>query len=173
MQRAWFVEGGKRGVRMSDVALTRGDLLLGDGVMLLRSPGHTAGNQTLFVNTDSGVWGVSECGTSADNWSPLDSKIRGLAATCRRQDLDVVINSNTPEQGAVQYTSMVMERTIVDRVKRAPAFVQMFPSSEVTPSALAPGLAPTLVHGGVSSGTVSARARRAAAPEAPAAHARG
>ena len=51
-----------------------------------------------------------------------------------------MLNANTPERGADQYTSMVLERTVVDRVKRAPAFVQMFPSSEVTPSALSPGL---------------------------------
>ena len=43
---------------------------------------------------------------------------------------------------------MVLERTIVDRVNRAPAFVQMFPSSEVTPSALSPGLKPTIASPG-------------------------
>src|SRR5262249_32124348 len=59
-QQAWFVRDGKRGVRTENVVLTDGDLLLGDGVMLLRTPGHTSGNQTLFLNTDSGVWGISE-----------------------------------------------------------------------------------------------------------------
>jgi hypothetical protein len=159
MQVAWFVKEGKTGVRTEQLMLTRHDLMLGDGVMLLRTPGHTTGNQTLFVNTSSGVWGVSECGTCADNWSPLESKIKGLAAFCRRQDLDVVINSNTPELGAQQYTSMVLERTIVDRVKKAPVFVQMFPSSEVTPSVLAPGLAPTWLHKEITSGEL-ARASR-------------
>ena len=79
--------------------------------MLLRTPGHTTGNQTLFVNTGAGVWGVSENGTAADNWSPLDSKIPGLPAICRKQDLDIVLNANTPENGADQYTSMVLEKT--------------------------------------------------------------
>jgi hypothetical protein len=157
-QRAWFVADGKRGVRKAKVALTEGDLALGDGVMLLRTPGHTSGNQTLFVHTSEGVWGVSENGTSADNWSPLDSKIAGLGAMCRRSELDVVVNANTPEGGAEQYTSMILERTLVDRVRRAPAFVQMFPSSEVTPSKLAPGIKPTLLHRAVTSGEV-ARAR--------------
>ena len=128
--------------------------MLGDGVMLLRTPGHTSGNQTLFLNTDSGVWGVSENGTCADNWSPMDSRIPGLRALCRRQDLDVVLNANTPERGADQYTSMVLERTVVDRVRRAPAFVQMFSSSEVTPSALSPGLKPTILHRAISQGQV-------------------
>jgi hypothetical protein len=75
--------------------------------------------------------------------------------------MDVVLNANTPELGAQQYTSMILERTIVDRVNRAPGFCQMFPSSEVTPSALAPGLTPTIVHGGLVYGEVArAESRR-------------
>ena len=161
-QRAWFVRDGKRGVRTDRVALVERDLSLGDGVALLRTPGHTRGNQTLFLNTAQGVWGISENGVCADSWSPLDSKIPGLAAACRRSDVDVVLNANTLEGGADQYTSMVLERTLVDRVRRAPAFVQMFPSSEVTPSKLAPGLAPTLLHRAVTSGDVARPARDAA-----------
>ena len=164
MQRAWFVADGKRRVRTENVVLTDGDLQLGDGVLLLSTPGHTSGNQTLFVNTSDGVWGCSENGTAADNWSPLESRIKGLAALCRRQDLDVVLNASTPELGATQYTSMILERTLVDRVNRAPGFVQMFPSSEVTPSPIAPGLSPTIVHGALSYGEVTHSEARAAAP---------
>ena len=66
----------------------------------------------------------------------------------------------------MQYTSMILERALVDRVRRAPAFAQMFPSSEVTPSVLAPGLAPTLLHRAVVSGELS-RAPNRLAPSAP------
>jgi len=169
-QRAWFVRDGKLNVRSENVLLTSTDLALGDGVMLLRTPGRTSGNQTLFLNTDTGVWGISENGTCADSWSPLDSRIRGLAFMCKKQDLDVVLNANTPELGSMQYTSMILERTIVDRVRRAPAFVQMFPSSEVTPSLLAPGLSPTLLHRAITHGEVCRPAARA--PRAPASAAR-
>jgi glyoxylase-like metal-dependent hydrolase (beta-lactamase superfamily II) len=170
-QKAWFVRDGKMGVRMNNLVLTAGDHMLGDGVMLLRTPGHTSGNQTLFINTESGVWGISENGTCADNWSPLESRIKGLAFLCKKQDLDVVLNANTPELGALQYTSMILERTIVDRVRRAPAFVQMFPSSEVTPSLIAPGLTPSLLHRAITDGEVArstraSSARTAAAPQA-------
>ncbi len=167
-QKAWFVRDGKIGVLRDKVVLTSGDHMLGDGVMLLRTPGHTSGNQTLFLNTESGVWGISENGTCADNWSPLESRIKGLAFLCKKQDLDVVLNANTPEYGALQYTSMILERTIVDRVRRAPAFVQMFPSSEVTPSLISPGLTPSLLHRAITHGEVARGARasssRAAAP---------
>ena len=160
MQRAWFVADGKRNVRTENLLLTDDDLALGDGVILLKTPGHTSGNQTLFVNTPDGVWGCSENGTCADNWSPLESKIKGLAALCRRQDMDLVLNANTPELGAQQYTSMLLERTLVDRVSRAPGFCQMFPSSEVTPSPLAPGLSPTILHKALSYGQIIQKSSR-------------
>ena len=32
--------------------------------MLIRTPGHTSGNQTLFIHTEQGVWGISENGTA-------------------------------------------------------------------------------------------------------------
>jgi glyoxylase-like metal-dependent hydrolase (beta-lactamase superfamily II) len=162
LQRPWFVPDGKRGVRTDRIVLTDGDIALGDGVMLVGTPGHTLGNQTLFVNTDSGVWGTSENGTSADAWSPLESNIRGLRAAARLLDREVVLNANTAELAARQYTSMILERTIVDRVKRAPGFAQMFPSSEIHPSVIAPGLAPTLIHKAISSGEIvrPARGRR-------------
>jgi hypothetical protein len=134
--------------------------------MLLRTPGHTSGNQTLFMNTEQGVWGISENGTCADNWSPHDSKIPGVAYTCKMQDLDLVVNSNTPEYGATQYTSMALERAIVDRVRRAPAFIQMFPSSEVTPTLTAALLTPTLLHKSLSFGEVARPSARASAAAA-------
>jgi hypothetical protein len=166
MQRAWFVADGKQGVNTEKVVLTDGDFELGDGVLLVRTPGHTSGNQTLFFNTSDGVWGTSENGTCADNWSPLESKIAGLPGMCRHQDLDVILNANTPELGATQYTSMVLEKTVVDRVNRAPGFCQMFPSSEVTPTPLALGLSPTIVHGGLVYGEVSRAEARQKASDA-------
>jgi hypothetical protein len=157
LQRAWFVRDGRLGVKTERIAFTSADLRLGDGAILMRTPGHTTGNQTLFVNTDGGVWGVSENGTAVDNWSPLDSKIPGLRSLCRKHDLEIVLNANTPECAADQYTSMVLEKTLASRLKRAPAFAQMLPSSEVTPSALSPGLRPTVLQRAITHGVVIAR----------------
>lgn len=159
MQRAWYVADGKAGVREENLALIDRDLVLGDGLMLLRTPGHTAGNQTLFFKTDRGVWGCSENGTCADNWSPRASRVAGVAAAARQGDLDVLLNANTPEAGADQYTAMTLEKLLVDRVPHAADFVQMFPSSEVTPGVLAPGLSPTYLHHQVEHGTVARKAQ--------------
>ena len=145
VQRAWYVAEGKIGVPMERVVLTDADLRLGDGVALVRSPGHTLGHQTLFAHHGDGVFGCSENGVSADAWTPYESRLPGLPAFARGYDLEVVRNANTLELGAEQYTSMMLEREIVDRVGEAPAFVRMFPSSEVTPSIMAPGVFPSRV----------------------------
>ena len=163
LQRAWYVREGKEGVGNENVLFTNGDIALGDGVMLLRTPGRAVGSQTLFLHTSAGVWGISANGACADSWSPLESKIAGLAATCHRLDVDVLPDASTPHDGALQYTSMILERTLADRVHRAPAFVQMLASSEVTPSLLAPGLTPTIVHEAITDGSVARPRLRASA----------
>lgn len=160
MQKAWFVPDGIDGVDMTRVALTDGDLALGDGVVLLRTPGHTAGNQTLFFKTDRGVWGCSENGTCADNWSPRSSQIPGVARAAKETGLDVILNGNTPEYGADQVTSMLIERALVDPVPHASDWVQMFPSSEATPAVIAPGLSPTYQHHGITHGTLTETPRK-------------
>lgn len=159
----WLHPEGKRDIITERIALTDGDYQLGDGVMLLRTPGRTSGHQTLFISTEHGLWGCGGNGALADAWSPLDSSVLGLANYCRVHDIDLVMNAGASDRGADQYTSMVLERIIADRVRRAPAFAQMFPSSEVTPSLIAPALRPTLLHRAITSGQVAIRATTAAA----------
>jgi hypothetical protein len=151
------VEEGKLGIPRERVVLTDADLVLGEGCLLLRTPGHTSGNQTLFAKASIGVFGCSENGTSADSWSPGESTIPGLRLAARQRDAEVILNCNTPEFAAEQYTSMIVERTIVDRVPDAPGFVQMFPSSEVEASWMAPGITPAMRFHERTSGTVALR----------------
>ena len=154
MQRAWFVPDGKKGVPENRVVLTDADLRLGDGLVLLRTKGHTSGNQTLFVHAEDGVFGSSENGTASDNWSPHHSRIPGMRRAAKQLDLEVILNANTPELAAEQYTSMLLERSVVDRVPGRPEFFQMFPSSEVTATVLAPYIRPTHSFFEMKSGTV-------------------
>lgn len=142
LQRPFFLANGKRGVREDNVVLTSGDLKLGDGVFLVRTPGHTPGHQTLFVKTARGVFGVSENGVCADNWAPEMSRIPGVATRSRTQELEVVLNLNAPSDGGDQYASMLLEKHVVDRVSDAPEVPQMFSSFEATASSLTPGIKP-------------------------------
>jgi len=154
VQRAWFVPDGKAGVPEDRVILTDADLRLGPGLVLLRTPGHSVGNQTLFVHGRDGVFGSCENGTSADNWAPHQSRIPGVRRYARLLDVEVLLNGNTPELCSEQYISMMLERAMVDRVPDRPEFFQMFPSSEVTPSLLAPHVRPTLIFGDMDFGDV-------------------
>jgi glyoxylase-like metal-dependent hydrolase (beta-lactamase superfamily II) len=154
MQRAWFIPDGKEDVPAARVVLIDHDLSLGEGLILLSTPGHTTGNQTLFAHTQDGVVGCSENGTCADNWAPHHSRLPGMQRAAKLFDLEVVPNANTLELGAEQYTSMLLERAVVDRVPERPEFFQMFPSSEVTASILAPHVRPTHTFGGIESGRV-------------------
>jgi hypothetical protein len=156
-QRAWFVPDGKRGVPGDRVVFTQHDLHLGDGALLLRTPGHTTGNQTIFVHGDRGVFGSSENGTSADSWAPHASRMSAVRRQAKDFQVDVIINSNTPELCGEQYVSMMLERAVVDRVPERPEFFQMLPSSEVIPHLIAPHVRPTHVFGAMDSGTVQAR----------------
>src|SRR4029077_10543552 len=60
LEYVWYVPQGCDGFPESRVVLLDGDTSLGRGVALVRTPGHTYGNHTIALNTDSGVWTISE-----------------------------------------------------------------------------------------------------------------
>ena len=154
-QRRFHQAWTYRDLDRSRVATFDGSLLLGHGVALLRTPGHTFGNTTLVVNTkDRGLLTSSENGISTDSYAPEHSKIPGVAAFAFRWDYEVVLNYNVPEFASWQYDAMVLEKLVADPVPDAPQFPQCVPSSELTRSRLAPGIAPTWEHGEL---TLSAR----------------
>jgi hypothetical protein len=153
-QRPWFLSDAIEGVARDRFLVTDDDLLLGEGVALIRTPGHTAGNWSLVINTDRGVWAVSENGVACDSYAPEASRIPGLRRFAAHHGVEVILNSNTLEGRNEQYTSMILEKALVDACPDNPAFHQHLSSSELTASLLTPGLSPTHAHGGVSSGSV-------------------
>jgi hypothetical protein len=169
LQVPWYLPDATAGVPADRIVVCNGDLLLGKGVALVRTPGHTAGNWSLVLNTaETGMWAVSENGIACDSYAPAASAIPGLRRWARRYGAEVVLNSNTLEMRNEQYTSMVLERELVDRAKDAPEFYQHFSSSELTPTPLTPGLSPTFRHRAITSGapraSVSRRASSSASP---------
>jgi len=79
-----------------------------------------------------------------------------------------VLNANTRDDGASQYTSMALEKIMVDAAKDADGFVQMYPSSQVRPSLLSPFLSPTHLHRALSYGKIAPREKSAARVKAAA-----
>lgn len=149
-QRPWYCPGGADGVRPERVVELDGSVVLGPGVMLVATPGHTEGNHSIVLSSALGVTVTSENGVCADSYAPAASRIPGLRAYARG-GMDIVLNGNTLERGLDQYLSMVVERTLAgpSRVEGMPNVLM---SSELTPSWYAPGLKAGLAFGDVSVG---------------------
>jgi hypothetical protein len=147
MQWAWYVPDGLEGAPDDRQVVLDGDVELGHGVALLRTPGHTDGNQTLVLNTPDGIWVTSENGVAADNWQPELSRIPGVRREAAFYRREVCMNANTLEDSIDQYDSMVKEKTIADPSRRDPRWRQVLPSSELVPWRRQWPVVPTFFHG--------------------------
>lgn len=157
MQRFWYVADCLRGVPADKLVVLEGDYLLGGGFAIVRTPGHTFGNHSLVMNTDRGLWTVSENGIAVECYAPEHSAISGLRQHARVADVEVILNANTREATLDQYTSMVLEKNLADPSPERPEFPQHFPSSELVKSRIAPGLSPTYSYGHITHGQVVTR----------------
>jgi glyoxylase-like metal-dependent hydrolase (beta-lactamase superfamily II) len=150
LQRPWYQPETYADLRPESLLPIDGDVQLGPGVAILATPGHTIGNQSLVLNTSTGIWASSENVIATECLTPELSRIPGLAKWAHAWDQEVVINANTIEATAQQFNSCVKEKLIVDRSTKDARFLQFFPSSELTRSRLAPGASPTFTHGAIT-----------------------
>src|SRR5690606_13957133 len=169
LQARWYVRDGLRGVPADRVIALDGDYLIGGGFALVRTPGHTEGNHSPVIHTDRGLWTVSENGVAPECYAPMASALPGLRRYARELETEFILNSNSRENTLDQYTSMALEKTLADPSQERPEFPQCFPSSEMVPSRLAPGLRPTFSHGLITWGEIRRPSRRAEAAASPAA----
>ncbi|MFL6238319.1 MAG: hypothetical protein ACJ735_02335 [Actinomycetes bacterium] len=149
LQRPWYQPETYADLRPEGLLTIDGDVLLGPGVAILATPGHTIGNQSLVLNTSTGIWASSENVIATECLTPEVSRIPGLSRWAHRWGQELIINANTIESTAEQYNSCVKEKLVVDRSATDARFLQFFPSSELTRSRLSPGAAPTFTHGGI------------------------
>lgn len=154
MQWAWYVGVDLSSVRLEAVVELDGDVELGPGVAVLRTPGHTDGNQSLVLRTPSGVWVSSENGVSLDNWQPDLSRIPGVRSFAASMGREVVLNANTLEDSIDQYDSMILEKALADRRPGTP-WLQVHPSSELAPLRRHWPLLPTYASAGITAGSVA------------------
>jgi hypothetical protein len=158
-QADWYCPRGLEGIDPERVVLLDGDVQLGDGVVLMRTPGHTEGNHSLVVRTDEGILVSSENGVGPDAYAPQASRIPGLARYARDTGMEVILNGNTLEGSIDQYLSMIQERDVAGRSPRNPDFWNVVSSSELASYWALPGIAPTFSFGDLAFGTPVAGAR--------------
>jgi hypothetical protein len=148
----WYCPHGTRGIDPAKVVLLDDDVLLGDGVALVRTPGHTMGNHSLVVHTAGGLFVSSENGVSPDNYAPLASRLGAVRAYAKNTGSEVVLNGNTQESSVEQYISMVQEKEMAGPSRQDPRFPNVTPSSELTPWWLFRGIEPSFTFGDLEFG---------------------
>lgn len=149
---AWYPEDGVAGIDPARLVFFEGAVRLGEGVVLVATPGHTQGNHSFALHTPQGVLVTSENGVCADNYAPLRSEIAGVRSYAEQSGSEVVLNGNTLEGTLDQYLSMIFERELAGPNQRQPEFYNVFPSSELTSYWAFPGVAPTFRFGEVRFG---------------------
>lgn len=152
IQRPWYQPETFVDVDPERLLVIDGDRLLGPGVAIIRTPGHAIGNQTLVLNTSTGIWALSENVIATECLTPEHSRIPGVSRRSSNWGQEMIINANTIESTATQYNSCILEKTLVDRSQPDERFLQFFPTSELTSSVLSPGTSPTFAHGSIAHG---------------------
>ena len=144
------------GIDESKLLVIDGSVLVAPGLALVRTPGHTLGNQTIVVNTPGrGILTSSENGIAVECYAPRHSKLPGVARFAEEWDYEVILNYNTPEFASWQYNAMVAEKLIADPIPGHPHLPQVVPSSELTTHRFAPGIKPLYQHGELTIGQLS------------------
>lgn len=156
-QADWYCPNGTRGIDPSRVVLLDGDVMLGDGLALIRTPGHTRGNHSLVAHTPDGVFVSSENGVSVDNFAPEKSAISAVRNYAKKTGVEIILNGNTQESSVDQYISMVQEKEMAGPSRRNPEFPNVLPSSEFAAWWLFRGIDPTFHIGDVEHGTLRRR----------------
>jgi hypothetical protein len=151
-QKDWYCPDGVKNIPLDRVIELQESVVLGGGVALLKTPGHTMGNHSLVVNTPKGVLVSSENGISPDSYSPLKSKIKELRDYARQTGSEVILNGNTQESSVEQYISMVIEKEVAGEFLENHDFYGVAPSSEFTSYWAFPGIQPSFEFGEMEMG---------------------
>lgn len=155
-QNQWFCPDGLRDIPANKLELLDHDVLLGAGLALVRTKGHTEGNHSIVANTEGGIFVTSENGVGLDSYAPERSKVPGVAEFARQTGAEVVLNGNTLEYAVDQYLSMIQEKTIAGDSLRFPGWPNLAPSSESAGHWLFPQTAPTVLVGDLHFGQFTA-----------------
>lgn len=130
-QKNWYCPDGVEGVPEDRVVQLEGDVMLGESVALLDTPGHTIGNHSFATRVDKGVFVTSENGVSPESYAPEHSKVPGVKKYNENYNMEVVLNGNTLDGSSEQYISMIKEKYVAGPSIFDKRFPNMFCSSQL------------------------------------------
>ena len=152
LNEIWYVKNGFSRLDTSKLLLYDGDLKLGAGAYLIHTKGHTAGNHSLYLNTNQGTFTISENGVGPDGYNPEKSRINSVKRTAKWKGWEVILNANTQDYAFSQYNSMIKEKLLSGESPKYQGYCNHRSSSEFTTWFTTPGLKPTIELGQVESG---------------------
>lgn len=156
LQRPWWIEDALDGVPEDRIVAVEGSVWLGRGLALVWTPGHTLGNHSIvFHAAGRGVFAISENGVCPESYHPRASGLRSLRAHADKYGAEVVLNGNALESGMSQYTSMVLEKAIVDRGDAGGDIPNIYCSSPFIRSPLAWGIGPRYTVAAIDTGALT------------------
>jgi hypothetical protein len=153
LQSRWYQAATYADLDPDRLLVLDGDHLLGPGVAVVATPGHTAGNQSLVLHLDGRLHVVSGNGVAAEAWAPAASRLPGVRRHAAATGVEVVPRASTLEYASWQYASMVAEAALADRTTDG-RFPLILPIGELTRHPLAPLVRPTHVMGALTHGSV-------------------
>lgn len=154
LNEIWYVKNGFDHLNTEKLLLYTQDLQLCQGAALIHTPGHTAGNHSLYLNTVKGAFTISENGVGPDAYNPEKSKIKAIRDTAKWKGWEVILNANTQDLAYLQYNSMIKEKLLSGESPEHEGYCNHRASSEFTNWYASPGLSPTLELGAVESGNL-------------------
>ncbi len=156
LQRPWWIAEALDGVPADRIVALEGSVSLGKGVALVWTPGHTLGNHSIVFHAGGrGVFAISENGIAPECYEPRASGLRSVREHAARYGVEVVMNGNALESALSQYTSMVLEKSIVDRGDCGGEIPNIYCSSPLVRSPLAWGIGPKYVIAPIDTGVIA------------------
>jgi hypothetical protein len=148
----WYVPRGASDLVAERLLELDGDVELGQGVMVISTPGLSAGHQSLLLNTRAGVWVVSGNGVALDCWQPLLSKIPGVRRGADTERREAIVPSAGVHDPLALYDSLLRERALADASRADPRWLTILPDRELARRWRQWPAIPTFSHDGLSVG---------------------
>lgn len=155
LQRPWWIAEALDGVPPDRLIIVDGSVSLGRGLALVWTPGHTLGNHSIVFHAPGrGVFAISENGITPESYLPRASGLRSLREHAVKYGVEVILNGNALESAMSQYTSMVLEKAIVDRGDAGGEVPNIYCSSPFVRSPLAWGIGPKYTIAPINTGAI-------------------
>lgn len=152
LQQAAY-RGALHGVREDRLVPLDGSVVVGRGVAVVATPGHTAGHRSLVLRTPAGIWVISGAAHAADAWHPHLSRCPSVRRAVA-DEAPEVLTGRCAEDAVDAYDAMVLERAVADAHREDPRWRCVLPAVELEPSRRDWPLRGTFAHGGLHVGVL-------------------